>query len=460
MLHRVAELIEFRISLLHGHCSHFTSQYRSAILFCGKLPGRSFMPTVDIIDRVFSWSRVRHAQLAAPVLAEREQYLAYLLENGVSRPSVRSTACTLMHLVRLLDLHSMRAVHISEIEQASARWSVDPSAHATRLVGPKSIEHFTKAACRWFRFHNSLVENKSDDPLDSCLYEFLDFQREKRLSTATIRSGRAVISDLFSWMRLHGMPLSQMTAGEVEGYMEGKRAAGCKPRTIVGICNRLRSFFLYAELRGWVATAIAHDIHGPRVPRFAAAAQGPAWKDVRRLLKSNDEGSPHPSRSTAMLFLFSIYGLRVSEVAGLVLEDFDWVNETFTVRRAKRGRIQKFPIQFEVGEAILKYLKDERPICTSRYVFVTLRPPFRRVGTQSIQNMVSRRMKMLGVQSKRTGPHSLRHACASQLLRKGMSLREIADFLGHRDLRSVSIYAKLDLRALRKVADFTLMEIL
>jgi integrase/recombinase XerD len=119
-----------------------------------------------------------------------------------------------------------------------------------------------------------------------------------------------------------------MTAGDVEGYMEGKRAAGCKPRTIAGICNRLRGFFRYAELRGWVGTAIAHDIHGSRVPRFAAAAQGPAWKYVRRLLEFNDEGSPRPSRSTAMLFLLSIYGLRVSEVAGLVLEDFDWVNET------------------------------------------------------------------------------------------------------------------------------------
>jgi hypothetical protein len=74
------------------------------------------MQTVGIIDRAFNWSRVRHAQLAAPVLAEREQYLAYLLENGVNRPSVRSTACILMHLVRLLDLHSMpfaptRAAH-------------------------------------------------------------------------------------------------------------------------------------------------------------------------------------------------------------------------------------------------------------------------------------------------------------------------------------------------------------
>jgi hypothetical protein len=60
------------------------------------------------------------------------------------------------------------------------------------------------------------------------------------------------------------------------GYMEGKRGVGCKPRTIAGICNRLRRLFRYAELRGWVGTAIAHDNNGPRVPRFAAAAQVPA----------------------------------------------------------------------------------------------------------------------------------------------------------------------------------------
>src|SRR5882757_7117597 len=58
-------------------------------------------------------------------------------------------------------------------------------------------------------------------------------------------------------------------------------------------CNCLRSFFRYAELRGWVGKAIAQDINGPRVPRYAAAAQGPTWTDVRRLLESKDEGSSH-----------------------------------------------------------------------------------------------------------------------------------------------------------------------
>jgi integrase len=47
--------------------------------------------------------------------------------------------------------------------------------------------------------------------------------------------------------------------------------------------------------------------------------------------------------------------------------------------------------------------------------------------------------------------------CATELLRKGSSLGEIADFLGHSNLESVSIYAKHDIRSLRKIADFRLV---
>ena len=69
-------------------------------------------------------------------------------------------------------------------------------------------------------------------------------------------------------------------------------------------------------------------------------------------------------------------------------------------------------------------------------------------------------MKRLGIKSQSLGPHSLRHACATELLRRGTSLKDIADFLGHRDIASVSIYAKFDARMLRKVAAFSLAGVL
>ena len=70
--------------------------------------------------------------------------------------------------------------------------------------------------------------------------------------------------------------------------------------------------------------------------------------------------------------------------------------------------------------------------------------------------IVGKRMRQLDIELEHVGPHSLRHACATRLLRKGASLQEIADFLGHRNLKSIGIYARYDTRSLRKVAAFSL----
>jgi integrase/recombinase XerD len=161
----------------------------------------------------------------------------------------------------------------------------------------------------------------------------------------------------------------------------------------------------------------------------------------------------------AIASLCSIYGLRGKEIRALTLEDFNWINETFTVRRAKNGRHQEFPIQFEVGEVILRYLKKARPACRFRQLFVSLKPPYRPLHQTTLGRIIKRRMLNHGIESEYFGTHALRHSCATELLRKGASLAEIADFLGHRDIRSVCIYAKFDSRLLKKVAAFSLSDV-
>ncbi len=51
--------------------------------------------------------------------------------------------------------------------------------------------------------------------------------------------------------------------------------------------------------------------------------------------------------------LLAVYGLRSGEISRLLLSDFDWRLETFTVNHSKRGGAQKYPLQREVGDAIL-----------------------------------------------------------------------------------------------------------
>jgi len=148
--------------------------------------------------------------------------------------------------------------------------------------------------------------------------------------------------------------------------------------------------------------------------------------------------------------------MRAIEITNLTLDDFDWINETFTLKRAKSGRVQQFPLQFEVGQAILDYLQRGRPRCSVRNLFLTVQTPYRPLNSGNVWEIVASQIMKLGIESENMGPHSLRHACATQLLKKGSSLRDIADFLGHRGMASVSVYAKCDVRALRAVAAFSL----
>ncbi|MFA5952862.1 MAG: tyrosine-type recombinase/integrase, partial [Hyphomicrobium sp.] len=117
---------------------------------------------------------------------------------------------------------------------------------------------------------------------------------------------------------------------------------------------------------------------------------------------------------------------------------------------------QTYPLSASVGAAILRYLREVRPCCTGRGLFLTLRPPCRPLSGDGISMMVHRRLAVEGVKLDRFGAHCLRHACAGQLLDAGFTMKQIADHLGHRSMDSTRIYTKIDLRGLRQVAELDL----
>jgi len=157
--------------------------------------------------------------------------------------------------------------------------------------------------------------------------------------------------------------------------------------------------------------------------------------------------------------LLTVYGLRSSEICRLRLEDFDWEQGIFRLKRSKLGPIQQFPLVETVKQALIRYLKEVRPQRSSyREIFLTIQAPFRPMN--SVYDIVSYRWRPLNVAIKHHGPHSLRHACATRLINQGVPLKTIADQLGHRDLETTRIYAKVDLLRLREVADFNLRGVL
>jgi site-specific recombinase XerD len=92
-------------------------------------------------------------------------------------------------------------------------------------------------------------------------------------------------------------------------------------------------------------------------------------------------------------------------------------------------------------------------------VFLKVLAPIGPMTSSNLYRIVAVRLKALGIEGHRYGPHALRHACAGRLLTKGLSLKEIGDHLGHRSLDSTRVYAKVDLQGLREVAAFDLGEV-
>ncbi|MBW4028053.1 MAG: tyrosine-type recombinase/integrase [Acidobacteria bacterium] len=279
---------------------------------------------------------------------------------------------------------------------------------------------------------------------------------QEGFSTSTARTYSNRVQLFLTWLGAQGGNLQTVSFADLDCFFAEKRAEGRRPSGIANQCDAMRCFFRFAELRGWCTPDLALALRGPRIGEDEPRPTGPTWTQVRHLLKLAEGSEPEQLRAKALLLLLTVYGLRSSEVINLRLDDFDWKSEVFTVRRAKHGGTQQFPIQYEVGEAILKYLRYARPRVDSRHVFLGERRPWGPMLHGTVWRTTSRRMRTLGIELAHLGPHSLRHACATRLLQKGSSLQEIADFLGHRNTKTVGIYAKFDMRGLHKVADFSL----
>jgi integrase/recombinase XerD len=184
----------------------------------------------------------------------------------------------------------------------------------------------------------------------------------------------------------------------------------------------------------------------PSIPRAIEADH------VRQLLASFDRRTPMGRRDYAIVLLLARLGLRAGEVACLELDDIDWDAGELSVR-GKGGARTALPLPAEVGEAIAAYLRHGRRHSTSRRVFLRSKAPIRGfLGQCAIGSIIRHALQRTGIQAPTTGAHQFRHALATQMLRRGASLTEIGEVLRHRSPQTTTLYAKVDLKALRTLA--------
>lgn len=290
------------------------------------------------------------------------------------------------------------------------------------------------------------------DPVDRLLSEFAEYLvRERGLAagSSTVRDYRRVARLFLSGRVGRDGGLELLTAGDVTGFVlaECRRLGSARSGKL--IVTVLRGLLRFLYLEGLTASDLTGAV--PLVAGWRGASLPKALdpEHVRRMLASCDRATATGRRDFAIVLLLARLGLRSGEVAAIQLSDLDWRAGDLVIR-GKGDRHERLPLPQDVGEALVDYLCHGRPDRNGPYLFAKVHAPFGPLSGGTVRMVVHYACDRAGI--PRVGAHRLRHTVATEVLRAGAPLEEIASLLRHRRHATTVLYAKVDWDRLRELA--------
>lgn len=280
---------------------------------------------------------------------------------------------------------------------------------------------------------------------------FLDNYVNKRLSTTTARLFKMQLEKLTSYLETNNISsIADVSPSIIEGYIS--TYAGYAKATIAYALYILRCFFKFAYEEKYTVLDLSMGIPTIRINPKATIPSVFTMDEIDKLLKAVDRGNPLGKRDYAILFLASRYGMRVSEITGLQLNNLDFEAGKINYVQNKTGNPITLDITDSLGWILIDYLKNGRPKTESKHLFVRHIPPFDAFGeNNNLSSLMNKYISLADIhipKGKKHGIHTLRHSLASHMLAQGTPLHIISEVLGHSEIKSTTIYTKIDLSQL------------
>lgn len=219
-------------------------------------------------------------------------------------------------------------------------------------------------------------------------------------------------------------------------------------RSQLAALSALKGFFKYLCDK----EALAHNpALGLKMPKQAyRLPYVPGMEEITRLLASADTTKPLGFRDRTIMEVLYATAIRAQELCGLCLYDVDLEDNVLHIREGKGGKERVVPMGEMAAGYVQEYLIRVRAglLQSDHYDEVFLSrygKPLRKLDLPSILQKYRQRA---GIEGKLT-PHSLRHACASHLLKEGCDIRYIQQLLGHASLSTTQVYTRVEISDLK-----------
>jgi len=220
----------------------------------------------------------------------------------------------------------------------------------------------------------------------------------------------------------------------------------------VEVACSLRRFLTFCFELGYLDIDLSTAIPSFRRYKLSTVPKGISDEHAQRLLQSIDRSRAVGLRDYAIVQLLYTYGVRGEQVSTLQLHDIRWAAGQIRFPPIKCGKTVINPLTDEVGNSLLAYLQHGRPPSPHSEVFLISSAPYTPINRTLVPWIVCNRIRKAGLAVPTPGARAFRHRFATQMLANGHRLKSIADMLGHRNLESTSIYAKVDFHMLQEAA--------
>ncbi len=288
--------------------------------------------------------------------------------------------------------------------------------------------------------------------MDEHLDKFITYLiAEKNASPYTIRNYRREIGQFLGFLKEEGINSWEGVDRLVlRRYLTWLQERGYVKASIARKISELRSFCRYLVREGILESNPIHAISSPKVP--SRLPHFLEVKEVEALLMAPDTTTPQGQRDRAILEVLYASGIRIGELVGLNVGDFDRRRGEIRVL----GKGDKERVALLGRPAILaleQYLRDGRGKLAksdkaTNALFLNRFGD--RLSARSVNYLLDKYAKKAGLE-KRVTPHILRHTFATHLLDRGADLRVVQELLGHVRLATTQIYTHVTQSQARKV---------
>ena len=295
--------------------------------------------------------------------------------------------------------------------------------------------------------------------MDANIQEFLNhLEAEKGSSNNTVAAYRNDLTQFYDFVsedgRLHDGAWEELRRDDLISYVLWLKEREYASTTVARKVAAMKSFCGFLVRSGAIEDNPAEELDSPKVKKQLPTTLTP--DEVEKLLALPAQGGKTPKalRDTALLEVLYATGMRVSEVAGLMLDDLDLTGGT--VRCVGKGDKERvMPLYAEACRAVGEYLENGRPALAGRGSddgTLFLNPRGEKLTRQGLWLIIKAYARQLGLEDRVT-PHTLRHSFATHMLNGGAGLREVQKLLGHANISTTQVYTHVTRERLREVYD-------